>query len=135
MDSIQTPIIDILIVGGGYSAMPLIRELEKDGKDYLIVSEGKPIWSELEASNRLDFDLVSSLYSSVFSFELVEMETPTPHKSLGVKGVGESGTIGATPAVQNAVVDALSHLGVRHIDMPLSPQAVFDALHGRGGIT
>lgn len=63
------------------------------------------------------------------SFELVAMETPTPHNSLGVKGVGESGTIGATPAVQNAVVDALSHLGVRHIDMPISPQAVFDALH------
>ena len=73
MDSIKTPIIDILIVGGGYSAIPLIRELEKDGKDYLIISEGKPIWSKLEASNRLDFDLVSSLYSSVFSFELVEM--------------------------------------------------------------
>ena len=68
-------------------------------------------------------------------FELVEMETPTPHNPLGVKGVGESGTIGATPAVQNAVVDALSHLGVRHIDMPLSPQAVFDAVHGRHGIT
>ena len=46
MDSIQTPIIDILIVGGGYSAIPLIRELEKDGKDYLIVSEGKPIWED-----------------------------------------------------------------------------------------
>ena len=63
------------------------------------------------------------------------METPTPHNPLGVKGVGESGTIGATPAVQNAVLDALSHLGVRHIDMPLSPQAVFDAVHGRHGIT
>lgn len=78
MDSIQTPIIDILIVGGGYSAIPLIRELEKDGKDFLIISEGKPIWSELETSNRLDFDLVSSLYSSVFSFELVEMAKSGP---------------------------------------------------------
>ena len=45
------------------------------------------------------------------SFELVEMETPTPINPLGAKGIGESGTIGATPAVQSAVIDALSHLG------------------------
>lgn len=78
MDNIQAPVIDNLIVGGGYSAIPLIRELEKDGKDYLIVSEGKPIWSELETNNRLDFDLVSSLYSSAFSFELIEMAKSGP---------------------------------------------------------
>ena len=57
------------------------------------------------------------------------METPTPINALGAKGIGESGTIGSTPAVQNAVVDALSHLGVRHIDMPASPQRVWAALH------
>ena len=44
---------------------------------------------------------------------------------LGAKGIGESGTVGATPAVQNAVVDALSHLGIRHLDMPASPQKVW----------
>src|SRR2546421_659152 len=49
------------------------------------------------------------------SFELVSMETPTPINELGVKGIGESGTIGATPAVQNAVVDALQPFGVRHV--------------------
>jgi len=58
------------------------------------------------------------------------METPTPLNELGAKGIGESGTIGATPAVQNAVVDALSHLGVRHIDMPLSPERVWQATQG-----
>ena len=48
-------------------------------------------------------------------------ETPTPLNALGAKGIGESGTIGSTPAVQNAVVDALGHLGVRHVDMPTTP--------------
>lgn len=62
------------------------------------------------------------------SFERVPHETPTPHNPLGAKGIGEAGTIGATPAVQNAVVDALSHLGVRHIDLPLSPERVWQAI-------
>ena len=56
-------------------------------------------------------------------------ETPSPNNPLGVKGIGESGTIGAPPAVQNAVVDALSHLGVRHIDMPGDhPERVWAAI-------
>ena len=49
-------------------------------------------------------------------------ETPSPVNPLGVKGVGEAGTIGCSPAVVNSVVDALSPLGVRHIDMPLTPE-------------
>jgi len=57
----------------------------------------------------------------------VDVATPTPMNPLGAKGIGESGTIGATPAVQSAVVDAVSHLGVRHIDMPLTPEAVWAA--------
>ncbi len=55
-------------------------------------------------------------------------ETPSPNNPLGAKGIGESGTIGSTPAIQNAVIDALSHLGVRHIDMPLTPERVWNAL-------
>jgi carbon-monoxide dehydrogenase large subunit len=51
--------------------------------------------------------------------------TPSPVNPLGVKGVGEAGTIGASPAVVNSVVDALSHLGVRHIDMPLTPEKIW----------
>ena len=53
--------------------------------------------------------------------------TPSPNNPLGVKGIGEAGTIGSTPAVQNAVVDALAHLGVRHLDMPLTPERVWRA--------
>ena len=58
-------------------------------------------------------------------FEVAHTETPSPLNPLGAKGIGESATVGSTPAVQNAVVDALSHLGVRHIDMPLSPERVW----------
>jgi carbon-monoxide dehydrogenase large subunit len=62
------------------------------------------------------------------SFETATTETPTPRNPLGAKGIGEAGTIGAIPAVQNAVVDALVHLGVRHVDMPASPERVLSAL-------
>jgi len=55
-------------------------------------------------------------------------ETLSPNNPLGAKGIGESGTIGSTPAIQNAVVDALSHRGVRHIDMPLTPERVWAGL-------
>jgi carbon-monoxide dehydrogenase large subunit len=57
-------------------------------------------------------------------------ETPSPVNPLGVKGVGEAGAIGAPPAIVNSVVDALSHLGVRHIDMPLTPEKVWNAIQG-----
>jgi aerobic carbon-monoxide dehydrogenase large subunit len=63
--------------------------------------------------------------------EASSTETPTDLNPLGVKGIGESATIGSTPAVQNAVVDALSHLGVRHIDLPLTPERVWRELHDR----
>jgi len=56
------------------------------------------------------------------------METPTPLNALGAKGMGESGTIGSTPAVQNAVCDALAHLGVVHVDMPCTPERVWTAI-------
>jgi carbon-monoxide dehydrogenase large subunit len=62
------------------------------------------------------------------SFERVRHETPTWVNELGAKGIGESGTIGSTPAIQNAVVDALAHLGVRHLDLPLRPERVWEAL-------
>jgi carbon-monoxide dehydrogenase large subunit len=61
-------------------------------------------------------------------FEVSTTETPTPRNPLGAKGIGESATVGATPAVQNAVVDALAHLGVRHLDMPCTPQRVWRAI-------
>ena len=61
-------------------------------------------------------------------WEVIEMETPTPANALGVKGIGESGTIGATPAVWNAVLDALAPYGVRHVDMPCNGENVWRAL-------
>ncbi|MCL6563647.1 MAG: xanthine dehydrogenase family protein molybdopterin-binding subunit [Firmicutes bacterium] len=58
--------------------------------------------------------------------------TPSPHNPLGVKGVGETGTIAATPAVVNAVMDALKPFNIRHLDMPLTPEKVWRAIHGKG---
>jgi carbon-monoxide dehydrogenase large subunit len=54
--------------------------------------------------------------------------TPSPTNPLGVKGVGEAGTIGATPAIANAVVDALEPLGIKHLDLPLTPEKVWRAM-------
>jgi carbon-monoxide dehydrogenase large subunit len=66
--------------------------------------------------------------ADLFRFETANTETPTPMNPLGAKGIGESATIGATPAIQNAVVDALRPLGVRHVDIPLTPQRVWTAI-------
>src|SRR5690606_485603 len=65
------------------------------------------------------------------SWELGQTVTPSPHHPIGAKGVGESATVGSPAAVVNAVMDALAPYGVRHADMPLSPAAVWSALHGR----
>jgi len=56
--------------------------------------------------------------------------TPTPHNPLGVKGIGEAATIGSTPAIANAVADALAEFGVRHLDIPLRPERVWRAMRG-----
>jgi len=61
--------------------------------------------------------------------------TPSPTNAMGVKGIGEAGTIGAAPAVINAVVDALSGLGVRDLPMPASPQNVWKAIQAANGGT
>jgi len=85
-----------------------------------------------EDANLLVGNLVGYAFPSAAelpSFEAVEMVTPTPLNPLGAKGIGESGTIGATPAVQNAVVDALAQFGVRHIEMPANGERVWRAIH------
>jgi carbon-monoxide dehydrogenase large subunit len=84
-------------------------------------ADGNPL-----TSNLADYTFISA--TELPSFELVPMETPTTANPLGAKGIGESGTIGSTPAVQSAVVDALSHLGIRHIDMPATPLRVWSAI-------
>ena len=65
------------------------------------------------------------------SWELGETVTPSPHHPLGVKGVGESATVGSPAAVVNAVIDTLEALRVRHVDMPLTPAQVWRAMQGR----
>ena len=65
-------------------------------------------------------------------WRLANTVTPSPHHPLGAKGVAESPTVGAPPAVANAVVDALSHLGVRHIDIPITPWKVYAILEEHG---
>ncbi len=83
--------------------------------------DGNPI-----TSNLADYGMISA--AELPSFERVPMETPTPRNPLGAKGIGEAGTIGATPAVHNAVVDAVSHLGITHIDMPCTSFNVWSAI-------
>jgi aerobic carbon-monoxide dehydrogenase large subunit len=81
-----------------------------------------------QTTNFADYLVISA--AELPSFEVVHMETPTFANPLGAKGVGESGTIGAIPAVYNAVIDAVSHLGVRHLETPLTPEVLWSALNG-----
>ena len=80
-----------------------------------------------QTANLADYAFVTA--AELPSFELLPMETETPLNPLGAKGIGEAGTIGSTPAVQNAVVDAVAHLGVRHIDLPASAERVWTAIN------
>ena len=91
-------------------------------EEVLYDADGNPLTSTLA-----DYAAISA--PDLPSFELATSETPTDLNPLGVKGIGEAGTIGATPAIQNAVVDAVAHLGVRHIDMPATPQRVWTAIN------
>jgi len=95
-------------------AQALMEEVRYD-------DDGNPI-----TSNFADYAVISA--AELPSFDLVTMETPTTVNPLGAKGIGESGTIGSTPAVQSAVVDALSSFGVRHLDMPATPERVWRAI-------
>jgi len=66
------------------------------------------------------------------AFRTARQETPSPDNLLGVKGAGESGTIGAPAALVNAVIDALAPLGITHLDMPLTPLRVWQAIESTG---
>jgi carbon-monoxide dehydrogenase large subunit len=91
-------------------------------EEFIYDDEGNPL-----TGNFMDYAFTSA--AEVPSFERIAMETPTDRNPLGAKGIGEAGTIGAGPAVHNAVVDALSHLGVRHVEMPTTPQRVWSAMN------
>ncbi len=96
-------------------AQALLEEVRYD-------PDGNPLTSTL-----VDYAAITA--TELPSFELVASETPTTINPLGAKGIGEAGTIGSTPAVLNAVIDAVSHLGVRHIDMPATPEKVWAAIN------
>ena len=83
-----------------------------------------------KTTNFADYLVVSA--AELPSFEVSHMETPTWMNPLGAKGVGESGTIGAIPSVYNAVIDAVSARGVRHMETPLTPERIWRALDGAG---
>ena len=120
VDDCGTVIAPLLVEGqqhGGIAAgigQALYEEIRFD-------ADGNPV-----TSNFADYAVPSA--AELPSFETVSTETPTPLNPLGAKGIGEAATIGSTPAVQNAVIDALSHLGVRHIDLPCTSQRVWAAI-------
>jgi aerobic carbon-monoxide dehydrogenase large subunit len=123
----------VTVDDAGFVLNPLLAEGQRHGgiaqgaaqaflEEVVYDPDGNPLTASFA-----DYPFLSA--TEVPSFELADMQTPTSYNPLGAKGIGEAGTIGATPAVQNAVVDALAHLGVRHIDMPTSPQRVWQALN------
>jgi carbon-monoxide dehydrogenase large subunit len=119
--TIMNPLLLEGQVHGGLAsgiAQALIEEIRYD-------DDGNPL-----TSNFADYGIISM--TELPSFEVHEMVTPTPRNPLGAKGIGESGTIGATPAVQNAVIDALSPLGIRHLDIPFTPERVWRAITQAG---
>ena len=87
--------------------------------------DGNPITGSF-----LDYDLPKA--DDLPMFEVAHQVTPCPHNPLGVKGAGEAGTIAATAATANAVVDAVAHLGVRDIQMPMTSQRVWHAINTNG---
>ena len=99
---------------------------------------GQALWEEAvydENGQLLTGELTDYAVPKAHSMPLIESshtETPSPVNPLGVKGVGEAGTIGCSPAVVNSVVDALAPLGVRHIDMPLAPQKIWKLMQQGG---
>ncbi len=122
----------VTVDDAGTIVSPLLAEGQRHGgiaqgvaqallEEFVYDRDGNP-----QTSTLADYAAVTA--TELPSFELLASETPTTINPLGAKGIGEAGTIGATPAVQNAVVDAVSHLGVRHGDLPATPVRVWTAI-------
>src|SRR5438132_3193475 len=117
----------------------VINPLLVDGQVHggIVQSIGQALYEEvvydeqgqLVTGELMDYALPKA--SQIPWFETDRTETPSPVNPLGVKGVGEAGTIGATPAIVNAVVDALASYGVTHIDMPIRPEKIWRIINGR----
>lgn len=114
----------------------VLNPMLADGQVHGGLAQGiaQALWEEVvydELGNPLTATLATyavPMATEMPEFVLRRPQTPTPLNPLGAKGIGEAATIGSTPAVQNAVVDALAHLGVRHVDLPCSPERVWQAL-------
>jgi aerobic carbon-monoxide dehydrogenase large subunit len=122
----------VTVDDAGTVVSPLLAEGQRHGgiaqgvaqallEEMVYDADGNPVTGTL-----VDYAIITA--AELPSFELLSSETPTTINPLGVKGIGEAGTIGATPATQNAIIDAVRHLGVRHIDMPLTPARVWAAI-------
>jgi aerobic carbon-monoxide dehydrogenase large subunit len=116
----------------------LVNPLVADGQVHggIAFGAGQALYEEVVYSED-GYPLTSTFVGYAFpsaaelpSYERVEMVTPTPANELGVKGIGESATVGSTQAVHNAVLDALAPRGVRHVDMPCNGENVWKALEG-----
>jgi carbon-monoxide dehydrogenase large subunit len=126
----------VTVDDAGTLVNPLLAEGQRHGgiaqgaaqallEEVLYDAHGNPLTGTLA-----DYAIITA--AELPSFELVDSQTPATVNPLGAKGIGEAGAIGATPAVQNAVIDALTHLGVRHVDMPATPRRVWAAISEAG---
>jgi carbon-monoxide dehydrogenase large subunit len=114
----------------------IVNPLLVTGQQHGGIAQGvaQALWEEVvfdddgnpQTTTLADYGMPSA--AELPSFETANTETPSPRNPLGAKGIGESGTIGSTPSVHNAVIDAVSHLGVRHIAMPCTPERVWRAI-------
>ncbi|NUS53122.1 MAG: molybdopterin-dependent oxidoreductase, partial [Nocardioidaceae bacterium] len=128
-----TPLRHVAVDDCGRVLNPLLVEGQQMGgvaqgvaqalwEEFRYDDEGQPVTSSF-----VDYAIPAAT-EMPRSLTLANTVTETPLNPLGAKGIGESATVGSTPAVQNAVVDALSHLGVRHLDMPVKPDRVVAAV-------
>ena len=118
----------------------VVNPMVVDGQVYGGLAQGigaalleEAIWDErgqLVTGSFMDYVMPTA--GELPMFTLDRTVTPSPHNPLGAKGMGESSTVAATPTVVNAVVDALSHLGVTHINMPIKSEKVWRILKEKG---
>jgi carbon-monoxide dehydrogenase large subunit len=124
-----TPVRHVLVDDCGRIVNPLIVAGQQHGGAIQGISQA--LWEEMLydeqgtpiTSSFADYAIPTA--ADGIMLEASNTQTPTPVNPMGAKGIGESATIGSTPAVQNAVVDALKHLGVKHIDLPCTPERVW----------
>jgi carbon-monoxide dehydrogenase large subunit len=140
---VETGRVDIVRYVAVDDCGPAINPLLIDGQIHggIVHALGQALYEQVvyDADGQLitgtfvDYALPSA--ADVPSFETDRTETPSPVNSLGVKGVGEAGTIASSAAVTNAVIDALRPLGVTYVDMPLSPQRIWSAIQNAGAVS